>query len=167
MFFNWYVKSIRFPSGTGNTGLDIVPTNCGCLRCHRSCFKSRIGLGYLSSSDVVKSSLLLLPLPAAPAMCVSPYGCLRSWSQNSTWGPSGSQQYEKAFTCPQNSFAWKVPYRSIKKSYLSYFYIFQTLKKEQDCLTLPNLEPSFLFQSYITHLPDFPSEMGQRKPGGI
>lgn len=125
MFFNWYVKRIRFPSGTGNIGLAIVPTNSGCLRCHRPCFKMRVDLWYLASSDLVKSSLLLLPLPAAT--CVSPYSCLRSWPQNSTWGALGSQQCVKAFICPQNSFGWKVPCRSIKKSYLSYFYIFQAL----------------------------------------
>lgn len=88
MFFNWYMKQSRFPSGTGNAGLAIIPTNCGCLRHHRPCFKSGVDLWYLASSDLGKSSMLLLLLPAASATYVSPYSCLRSQPQNSTWGAS-------------------------------------------------------------------------------
>lgn len=28
LFFNWYMKCIRFPSGSGNAGLAIIPTGC-------------------------------------------------------------------------------------------------------------------------------------------
>lgn len=68
LFLNWYMKCIRFPSGTGNAGLAIIPTNYGCLRCHRPCFKSRVDLWYLASTALVKSSLFLLLLPSA--LCV-------------------------------------------------------------------------------------------------
>lgn len=84
-------SAFRFLSGTGTAGLAIVPRNCGCLRCHRPCFKWRVNLWYLASSDLVKSSLLLLPLLADLVMCASPYSCLRSWPQNSTWRALGSQ----------------------------------------------------------------------------
>jgi len=160
LFFNRYMKRIRFLCGAGNASLAIVLTNCGCLNCQRPGLKPRVDLWLSSSSDLVKSSLLLLQLPAAPSPCVSPYGCLRSWPQSSTWGASGSRQCVKSFTCPRYSLGWKMPYRSIKKSNLSYFCIFQALKKEQIWLTVPNLEPSLLCQSHATHLPDCPSEMG-------
>lgn len=102
MLFNWYVKHISFPSGTGNAGLAIVPANCGCLRCYRPCFKLRVGLLEVgtSRSDLIKSSLLLLLLPAALATCDSRYSCFRSQPQNFTWGASGFQQCVKAFVCP-------------------------------------------------------------------
>lgn len=102
LFLNWYVKCIRFPSGTGNAGLAIIPTNCGCLRCHRPCFKSRVDLWYLASTALVKSSLS--SAASFGSVCVSPYGCLGSWPQDSTWEASSSQQRVKAFTCLQDPF---------------------------------------------------------------
>lgn len=124
------MKCIGFTNDTGKAGLAIIPTNCGCLRCHRPFLYSKVELWYLASPDLFKSSLLLL-LPAAPATCVSPFGYLRSQPQNSTCRASGSQQCVKAFTCLQDSFGLKVHYRSIR-SYISCFFIFQALKKEQD-----------------------------------
>lgn len=165
MFFNWYMKQIRFPSGTGNAGLALIPTNCGCLRHHRPCFKSRVDLWYLASSDLGESSLCFCcrSLQLQLRMLV-----LTAVSDHSPRTPPGElQKCVKAFTCPWDTFGWEVPYKSIKKRYLSYFFIVQALKKEQECLTLQNLEPSLLFQSHVTHLPACPSEMGGRKPSGI
>lgn len=77
MFFNWYTKCIRFLYSTENAGLAIIPIYCGCSTCHGPCYKLRVDVWFSASSDVVKSShlLLLLLLPAVTAACAGPYIC--------------------------------------------------------------------------------------------